>query len=139
MKEPLIDLYRILQKLDEKLVLSRLPGLSPKVKTALKFVEENFSQEVRLEDAAARVRMHPVSLSRRVRKELRQHEVYISLPEYKDALRARMAKQLIKSNPFLECKEVAHMVGTSPRNLEKIFKRYVGVTPAEFRQMQSLE
>lgn len=132
--QTLIELYRILQRSDERLVLSSLPELSPKVRIALRFLEEHFIEGAGLKDAVFGVKMHRASLSRKIHKELQEQSIYLTIPEYVNSLRIRKAKGLFESEPMLECKEVASMVGTGGRNLRRIFKSFTGKTPTEYRK-----
>lgn len=134
LRDTVIELHRILQRMDERLIVSTLPGLSPKLRFVLRFIEENFCEGVGVKQAASYVKMHPASLWKRIRKELTQTGTNITFSEYINSLRVRRAKELLRSDPFLECKEVASMVGTGVRNLEMVFKRYVGKTLSEYRQ-----
>ena len=77
--------------------------------------------------------MNPSALCRLVREELAQHEIYITLPDYLDRLRVDKAKELFQSDPLIRCKEVASLVAFSSRSLRRIFKKYTGKTPTEYK------
>jgi transcriptional regulator GlxA family with amidase domain len=132
------DLYRILQRMDERLILSELEGLSPKAKLALKSLEQNFAIGISLKEAAAQVRMRPDSLCREIHRELVAHGIYVSIPDYLDTLKVKRAKELFCLDPLCECKEVAALVGLSVRHLERLVKRRTGMAPACFRKKVSL-
>ena len=129
-------LYRVLDRMRHSLVLSTLSGLSPRVRIALRFIEENFDSGTRLSDAARHVGMHPDSLSRRIHHELEEHNLYLTIPDYINLLKAVRASELVTSQPLLLWKEIADVVGTSPRQLERIFRMHFGSTPTQFRQDQ---
>lgn len=130
-------LYRVFDRMRYSLVLSKLHGLSPRVRTALRFIEENFDSGIHLSDAARHVRMHPDSLSRRVRHELEEHDLYLTIPDYINLLKAVRARELLTSQPLLLWKEIADVVGTNPRQLERIFRMHFGSTPTQFREDRS--
>ena len=130
------ELYRIIDRMRHNLVLSRLPNLSPKVMIALLFIEENFASGVHLSDAARHVGMHPDSLSRKIHRELEGHDLYLTVPDYFNLLKAVKAREAITSDPLLLCKEVADLVGASPRELQRIFRIHFGSTLSEYREHQ---
>ena len=127
------ELHKTIQKLDESLILSELEELSPKVRIALQFLEHKFPEGIGVPDAASCLKMHPASLWKRIRGELFQCGIHMSLSEYTNRLRVVKAKELLQSDPFLLSKELAPMVGTGVRNLQKLFKTYTGKTPSEYR------
>ena len=128
------ELYRIIDSMDQSLVLSQLEGLSPRIRTVLRFLEQNASDETGLGGPAGLVRMHPAALSRKMHRELRNLGCYLSLWDYRDMLRLRSARRASRSDPLLECKEVAALVGVSPRTLRRIFKRYTNSSPEDYRR-----
>jgi len=119
--------------MDEKLLLSRLEGLSPRIRTIFRCLEENVTEGPGLRKLARLFRMHSASLSRRWHRELADIGYYLTLSDYRDMLRFRRAKQAFRSDPLLECKKVAALVGTSPRNLRRIFQSFTNSTPEDYR------
>ena len=128
------ELYRIIQRADTSLILSNVEGLSPRVRIALQFLEERFHARAGLAQAGRVVEMHPASLCRAVRNELKRNGIYVTLPDYLNRLRLNKARELLRSDPLLLCKEVAFLVGMSDRNFERVFKEYTGKTATEYRR-----
>jgi two-component system response regulator YesN len=119
--------------LDDGSALSSLKGLSPKVKLALQFLEEGLCEGVTLAGAAGYVKMNPASLNRKLHEELRERGFSVSIREYLDLLRVKKAKELFRSDPTLESKEVASKVGLGYRSFTQVFKRHTGMTPHAYR------
>jgi transcriptional regulator GlxA family with amidase domain len=124
--------YRIRKGAAEVPVLSKLPGLSRRVRMALRFLEREFCSGTRLSDAARHVKIRPDSLGKLVRGELLARGIHFTIPEYLSLLRITRAEHLFTSDPLRQCKEVAALIGLSTRHLERLFLRFNGLTPTEY-------
>jgi two-component system response regulator YesN len=95
----------------------------------INFLEENFSKDISLEDAAREVNMSYHYFSKFFKEQVGENFV-----DYLTNLRIRKAKELLK-NSSLSVKEVSYKVGYSdPNYFSKIFKKVTGVTPTEFKE-----
>jgi len=109
------------------------------VKMALEFIEENYRQPDCWCRAARCVRMHRSSLSRKIRKELVEHDIYLTPHEYTNGLRVREARKLLLSDPLLLEKEIAVKVGMNPTGFRRVFREFTGRSPISFRGLYSEE
>ncbi|RDD61022.1 GlxA family transcriptional regulator [Ferruginivarius sediminum] len=91
---------------------------------------------------------------RRLATEVAERLVYQRLPEQPDSQRLSMARRLGTANPHLASAlemieseldepissgELAARVGISPRQLERLFSRYVGCSPLRYHRERRLE
>jgi len=110
-------------------LLAELPR-STKVAGALRelCVRDGFVHELTLEAAAHRLHLSPRTLQRRLRDEGTSHQEVID-----DTRRCLASRMLIQSG--LGIAEVAFALGFSePGSLHRAFKRWTGMTPAEYRR-----
>lgn len=95
----------------------------------LKYIEENYSEDLYLDKIAAKVEMHPVYLCRVFKKETGENLIH-----YLMKFRIEKSKQLL-CNPGIKIYEIALMVGyENMKTFSRIFKTVVGQTPKEFRE-----
>jgi transcriptional regulator GlxA family with amidase domain len=123
----------LLQVLYGRQRLSELEGFSPKVNAALTIMEERFSENVGLGRIAVLLRMHPVSLCQKISNEFSDRGIGLTPTGYLTAIRMREARELLRSEPFLGCKEVAARVGVSERHLRRLFRKYLAISPGCYR------
>ncbi|MUT67218.1 helix-turn-helix domain-containing protein [Paenibacillus sp. NEAU-GSW1] len=96
---------------------------------AKRFIEERFTEELSLEDAADYVHLNAHYFSK-----VFKQQTGATFIDYVTSLRIDKAKQLIASADELALKEVCFEVGyKDPNYFSRVFKRVTGVTPTEFR------
>ncbi|MBM7582351.1 two-component system response regulator YesN [Caldicoprobacter guelmensis] len=96
---------------------------------ALKYIRENYNRDITLEDVARSVYISPYYLSHLFKEELN-----ITFLEYLTMVRMEEAKKLLKDTS-LSIVAVASQVGYDDASyFSKVFKKYVGVTPAQYRK-----
>jgi len=101
------------------------------VERAKKYMQENFSKDISLEDVSQTVDMSSYYFSK-VFKE----ETGVNFIEYLTQLRMEEAKRLLEESD-LSIKEVCSEVGYSdPNYFSRNFKKYTGITPTEAREMR---
>jgi two-component system response regulator YesN len=99
------------------------------VSRAKAYIRENFQKDISLEEVSHIVNISPYYLSR-----LFKHEEGTNFIEYLTGIRMENARNLLK-NPCCSIKEVCMQSGYSnPNYFSRIFKKYEGVTPSEFRE-----
>jgi len=93
------------------------------------FMEKNYPEHVNLEDLAARVGMSLRNFKRRFRKATGDSPLI-----YLQRFRVEAAKRLLQSTPK-SVSEVGYQIGYEDMAFfRRIFKRYVGVSPYDYRQ-----
>jgi AraC-like DNA-binding protein len=91
-------------------------------------LRDGFEHELTLETAAHRLHLSPRTLQRRLREEGTSHQEVID-----DSRRQLASRMLVQSG--LGIAEVAFALGFSePSGLHRAFKRWTGMTPAEYRR-----
>jgi len=101
------------------------------LKQVINRLNEEFTENVRVEALASEVGIHPVHLASVFRQFY--HE---NISEYVQKLRINYAEKLLLSDKTPIC-EIAYMSGfTDQSHFTRMFKRYVGTTPAMFRNRQ---
>jgi AraC-like DNA-binding protein len=91
-------------------------------------LRDGFEHELTLEDAAHRLHLSPRTLQRRLREEGTSHQEVID-----DTRRQLASRMLVQTG--LGIAEVAFALGFSePSGLHRAFKRWTGMTPAEYRR-----
>lgn len=102
------------------------------VRTVLKYIEEHYADSIRLEDAALLVSLSPAYLSNVFKKETGENFV-----DYLNSYRIEHAKTKLKDSN-LSVNEIAYSVGfQDARYFSKLFKKYVGITPKDYRKIYS--
>ena len=93
------------------------------------YIDENYQKEITLDEAARMVDVSPYYLSR-----LFKQETGKTFIEYLTSARMKQARLLL-SDPKYSIKEVCILSGYSdPNYFSRIFKKYEGVTPSEYRE-----
>lgn len=102
------------------------------VRTVLRYIEEHYTDSIRLEDAALLVSLNPAYLSNIFKKETGENFV-----DYLNSFRIEHAKAKLKDSN-LSVNEIAYSVGfQDARYFSKLFKKYVGITPKDYRKIYS--
>ena len=102
------------------------------VRTVLRYIEEHYADSIRLEDAALLVSLSPAYLSNIFKKETGENFV-----DYLNSYRIEHAKTKLKDSN-LSVNEISYSVGfQDARYFSKLFKKYVGITPKDYRKIYS--
>ncbi len=105
----------------------KLSGIVSKAKV---YIDENYEKELTLDDVARKIAISPYYLSKLFKDETGENFI-----EYLTKLRMERAKKLLENN-CLSVKEICVCVGYSdPNYFSRIFKKVVGVTPTDFREV----
>jgi len=97
--------------------------------SAIKYMHENYSADIKVEDIAKAVSLHPVYLQR-VFKQSRN----VTLMQYLRELRIEKAKMLIR-NTDIPIIDISGYVGINSRQyFNYVFKNRTGRTPVEYRK-----
>lgn len=103
-------------------------GIKLIMQRAIEFIDENYSEQISLNEIAEHTFVSTYYISRLFKKELGKNFV-----EYLNEIRITKAKELLKDLRF-KTYEVAELVGISDAHyFSKLFKRYEGITPSEYR------
>lgn len=106
--------------------------LSPSIRTAKIFINNNYMHDIRLNDVAGMVNLSPVYFSGLFKREIGEN-----FTDYVNRVRIDSAKVMLK-DVRNNVGEIAEMCGFSDtRYFAKIFKRMVGITPSEYRKRQT--
>jgi two-component system response regulator YesN len=130
--DTLEDIYRYVAALFERvlkeLAAQRSNKKSKLIIDILRFMEDNYNQDIMLQSVAERFYVNPSYLSR-----LFKEEVGDIFTKYTMELRMKKAKTLLK-NTHLKIYEISQEVGYDDvKYFNKIFKRFIGLTPAGYR------
>ena len=99
------------------------------VRLAIDYIRNHYNEDISLEMIAGKVFVNPAYFSQLFKK-----ETGCGFNDYLNSLRLENAKILLRQ-PFLKINEVADMSGyNSIAYFNRIFKKYVGVTPSEYRE-----
>jgi two-component system response regulator YesN len=96
------------------------------------YVDENFSEDIKLEDVAEHVYLNANYIS-----DLFKRETGIKFSKYLMSKRMEEAKKLLM-DPRSKVNEVSAMVGyQDTKYFSRLFQEYVGVSPAKYKKMFS--
>lgn len=99
------------------------------IETAKKFIDQNFNQDVTLEQVAKYVHLSPAYFSEVFKKATR-----MSFIDYKTARKIETAKKLLTTT-HLTINEISNKIGyEDPKYFSKLFKRMTETTPYEYRE-----
>ena len=99
------------------------------VSKARAYIDENYMKEISLDDVSRYVDISPYYFSKLFKQEAGKNFI-----EYLTDLRISHARDLL-NNPGLSIKEICARSGYSdPNYFSRIFKKYEGVTPSEYRE-----
>lgn len=98
------------------------------IKKALLYISEHFNSQLTLEDVAAHVHLHPSYFST-----LFKQMTGSSFKEYLNMVRIEESKRLLSNTDF-SIIDIAVAVGFEDQSyFSKVFKKYTGLTPKQFR------
>ena len=98
------------------------------VEEAKRFIEDNYSNDISLDEVSGRVDVSPYYFTRLFKEET--GETFL---EYLTKLRVEAAKELMR-DPDISIKDICTRVGYSdPNYFSRIFKKATGYTPTEYR------
>ena len=101
---------------------------------AIEYIKAHYTMPITLNELAEHTYVSTYYLSRMFKKELGKNFV-----EYLNEIRIEKAKQLLKDTQY-KTYEIAEIVGIQdPHYFSKIFKKYVNMTPTEFKDRELME
>lgn len=101
-------------------------------KQILDYIQVNFDKEISLGGIADQLQLDPSYVSRLFRQ-----EISITFMDYVISLRLEKAKELLQMSE-LTVKDIGASVGyANQRSFNRIFKKYEGMTPGEFRDIHA--
>ncbi len=104
---------------------------SSSVERAKAYINENYKNDISLDDVSREVDISPYYFSKLFKEETGENFI-----EYVTNIRIEQAKQLLNSSR-LSMKEICAQVGyADPNYFSRIFKKTVGVTPTEYKEGQ---
>jgi two-component system response regulator YesN len=99
------------------------------LRKAIDYIHEHYNEQVTLNEVAENIYVSTFYISRMFKKELG-----ISFVDYLNDVRIEKAKELLKDVKY-KTYEVAELVGIpDPHYFSKIFKKYSGMTPSEYKE-----
>jgi len=99
------------------------------VSAAVRYIQENYTQTIRLADVAKMLSVSEEHLSRTFKK-----EITFGFSEYITLIRLQKAEHMLKNEPSRAITEVAYACGFNDSNYFSYkFKKAFGITPSEVR------
>lgn len=128
LKAKMMEILEYLPQSEEQQITKKY---SKAVKESIAIIEENYSQNLSLEEICMQV-----SVSKNYFCYLFKRETGMSLWNYLTVVRLQHAKKLLDETE-LRSYEIAFQVGyDNPSYFSKIFKKYEGMTPNEYRDVK---
>jgi two-component system, response regulator YesN len=131
--DTIVDLKKVVMDFVSGLIdqiNNRNENMSPIVQSVLKYIHEHYHEELSLKTLSQRFHVNAVYLGQRFQK-----EVGSVFSDYINQLRIEKAKIMLKES-HLKAGEIGKRVGyTDPTYFYKQFKKYVGLTPTEWRSL----
>jgi two-component system response regulator YesN len=124
------DVLTLLKDTMERIRKSRNWGIHQSIQRAVDYMKFRFADEtLSLQEVAGQVHMSPAYFSRSFKEEMGE-----SFIQYLTRLRMEKAKQLLE-DPNRKTYDIAEEVGyTDYPHFAKVFKKYCGMTPTEYRK-----
>lgn len=105
------------------------PALPPNLKKAIRYIRENYSEPITLENLASYCNVSRQQMTRYFNKEFGKAPITYVL-EYK----VSKAKHLLFRNPHLSIKQIAYELGFQDAHyFSRMFRKVTGETPGEYR------
>ena len=99
------------------------------INRAIIYIKEHFAENIDLEDVSRNINISPYYFSRLFKQETGENFI-----EFLTYTRIQKAKEYL-SNPDYSIKEVCSMCGyADPNYFSRIFRKYEGVSPSEYRE-----
>lgn len=103
--------------------------LSTTVKKAMAIIDENLYGDLSLSAVAGNLHINPTYLCKVFREETGEN-----FKKYITSRKMREAKKLLEEEPFLKVYEIcARLNYSDPDYFTRLFKKYIGVTPIQFK------
>lgn len=117
-------LKNLLMRLQE----TKNKNLNGLILDAIAYIEENYRENISLDDVAKKINMSYHHFSRFFKESTGKNFI-----DYLTELRIDRAREILKDKTF-NIKEICYEVGyTDPNYFSKIFKKSTGLTPTEYR------
>ncbi|WP_276358122.1 response regulator transcription factor [Cohnella caldifontis] len=130
-----VEIARLLERVGEELPAGNDSDYSKHAKRILAYMEANFRSDLSLDHLADRMDLHPNYISSLFKKET--GDTFVN---YLNGLRIREARKLLRAQRHLPVSAVGQQVGYENKHyFTKVFKKYTGVTPSEYRESASSE
>lgn len=129
------DIERIKSSIDDSAMTIKLPESAGniQIEAIIKFIKTNFSKPIGLVDAAQSVNLSESHLSR-----LFKEITGVNYLQYLNAYRINQSLGML-CNPRLSIGDISLACGfPNPGYFAKIFRKYIGMTPTQFRDTQQL-
>jgi two-component system, response regulator YesN len=112
-------------------MLNQPQDISPVVKQVLQHIDDRYAEELSLKTLSHMYNINPVYLG-----QLFQKEVHCTFSDYLNKTRIKQAKRMLTETHY-RMSEIAEQVGYWDKSyFYKQFKKHVGVSPKEYREMQ---
>ena len=113
----------------KKWFLDKTREICTKLENSKEYINENFRSDISLDDVSREVDISPYYFSKLFKQETGKNFI-----EYLTEIRLKNARELLQDSR-LSIKEICAQSGYSdPNYFSRIFKKYEGVTPSEFRE-----
>ncbi|WP_165452116.1 helix-turn-helix domain-containing protein [Paenibacillus thalictri] len=100
----------------------------------LEYIRKNYAEDISLEQVAAKLNLSPSYLSIYIREKTGSNYL-----EHIHTFRIGKAKELLE-NSDLNIQEIGRQIGYyNPTSFIRMFKRFTGTTPKEYRKLQTLQ
>lgn len=130
-KELQILLEQVVMSIVHRINRYNKKNINQILKRAMDYIGEHYSMSITLNELAEYTYVSSYYLSRMFKKELGKNFV-----EYLNEVRITKAKELLKDSKY-KTYEIAELVGIQdPHYFSKIFKKYVNMTPTEYKDRQ---
>jgi YesN/AraC family two-component response regulator len=105
-------------------------GLHHKIQQAVRFINDNYRNDIRLSAAAREAGMSPSHFSRTFKKVMS-----LSYQDYLNTRRITKAKNLLRTSAQSVTEIAASLGFADPTGFGRIFKKLTGLTPSAFRSL----